>query len=400
MENPCSGYEDCSGIGGACQTGYCCQGLCTEPSPNPLLTFTAAPLSILEGESSTLTWSAENVTSCTASGGWSGTKPLSGTEIVTPLTTTTYTLMCENTTSGKSITKSVTVTVRKPTETGHALKGTKTIDGDDTDWSDDFYMYAMEEPEPNFPVPNPTPDDVSANFKVGWDDTYLYVLVNVTDDEYDITGGTEIYHNDGIEIMIDGLDDKNYPYNSDDHQIFIRADGLTQATGHTPGDGNVIASGKQTPNGYLIEAAIRWDFINGNPPSEGVYYGFDIDVNDRDNENRESMIFWKYVIKHWTNATGYYDIILDPPVCSSLGGSCMENPCSGYEDCSGIGGACQTGYCCQGSCITSSYHRADLNKNGKIETFELLEYVMKWLKGEERGSIMDVIEVIYLWKSE
>lgn len=79
------------------------------PTPKPTLTFTANPAEIDEGESSTLSWSTTNATSCTASGGWSGGKNTSGSQSVSPDEDTTYTLNCSG--AGGSVSKSVTVSV-------------------------------------------------------------------------------------------------------------------------------------------------------------------------------------------------------------------------------------------------------------------------------------------------
>jgi hypothetical protein len=58
------------------------------------VTLTANPGAITIGGSSTLSWTSTNATSCTASGGWSGPEPASGTTSVAPATTTSYTLTC------------------------------------------------------------------------------------------------------------------------------------------------------------------------------------------------------------------------------------------------------------------------------------------------------------------
>ncbi len=89
--------------------------LCAEiPSPaKPTLTFTADPTSITQGGSSMLTWGSTNATSCTASGGWSGSKALSGSQSVSPNATTTYTLTCTG--AGGSVTESASVNVTTPT---------------------------------------------------------------------------------------------------------------------------------------------------------------------------------------------------------------------------------------------------------------------------------------------
>jgi hypothetical protein len=65
------------------------------PGP-PDLTLAASTITM--GSSTTLTWSAYNVTSCTASGSWSGTQKTSGSLTLTPaaIGTDTYTLSCTN----------------------------------------------------------------------------------------------------------------------------------------------------------------------------------------------------------------------------------------------------------------------------------------------------------------
>ena len=70
--------------------------------------LSASPMSISAGQSSTLNWSSANVSSCVASKGWTGAQANSGTLIVTPASTTTYTLTCTDTT-GNAIAKSVTI---------------------------------------------------------------------------------------------------------------------------------------------------------------------------------------------------------------------------------------------------------------------------------------------------
>ncbi len=79
------------------------------PTPTPTLTFTASPTSISSGQSSTLSWSTTNATSCTASNGWTGTKATSGGQSVTPSSAATYSLTCTG--AGGSVTNSVSVSV-------------------------------------------------------------------------------------------------------------------------------------------------------------------------------------------------------------------------------------------------------------------------------------------------
>ena len=85
----------------------------TPPRPEPVVSLTAEPSSVGVNDSSTLTWLVRDAASCEASGAWSGSKPLSGSESVGPLTATSaFTLACNG--AGGSAGQSVTVSVNAP----------------------------------------------------------------------------------------------------------------------------------------------------------------------------------------------------------------------------------------------------------------------------------------------
>jgi hypothetical protein len=82
------------------------------PPPVPTLAFSASPKTVSTGSSSTLTWTSTNATSCTASGAWSGTKPISGSASTGALhNNSTYSLNCTG--AGGSAGQSVGVTIQK-----------------------------------------------------------------------------------------------------------------------------------------------------------------------------------------------------------------------------------------------------------------------------------------------
>ena len=74
--------------------------------------MTLAASSVTVGNSTTLTWSAYNVTGCTASGSWSGSQKPSGSLNITPTAAGTddYTLTCTN--AHGSAQKTATLTVQ------------------------------------------------------------------------------------------------------------------------------------------------------------------------------------------------------------------------------------------------------------------------------------------------
>lgn len=63
--------------------------------PPPVVTLSAAPVAVAYGSRSQLTWSSTNATSCQASGGWSGSRGISGNELTPPIEQgTVFTLTC------------------------------------------------------------------------------------------------------------------------------------------------------------------------------------------------------------------------------------------------------------------------------------------------------------------
>ena len=79
--------------------------------PAPKVTISVSPSPITVGQNATLTWSATDATSCTASGAWSGTEPTSGTQSVTPAAAGSldYMLACTGTGGTGSNTAMLTV---------------------------------------------------------------------------------------------------------------------------------------------------------------------------------------------------------------------------------------------------------------------------------------------------
>ena len=105
----------------------------------PTLSFSADPSSVGDQGTTTLTWSAGNADSCTASGSWSGSRSATGSETVGPLgSTSTFELMCSN--NFGNVTRTVTVTVQAgaPAPTMSFSADPSVVDaGDSTtlDWS-------------------------------------------------------------------------------------------------------------------------------------------------------------------------------------------------------------------------------------------------------------------------
>jgi hypothetical protein len=94
-----------------------CEDVEPEPEPEPVdpptVDLEAGPLTIEEGATSTLSWTSTDADECVASGSleFNGDVATSGLEIVSPATTTVYSIECENDSGTSS--DSVTVTVEE-----------------------------------------------------------------------------------------------------------------------------------------------------------------------------------------------------------------------------------------------------------------------------------------------
>lgn len=86
------------------------------PTPVPTVTFSANPNTINSGESSVLSWSSTNATSCSGTGGWTQNLANSGSMAVSPTETTVYNLTCTGA-GGTSTMVSATVNVQSPSGT-------------------------------------------------------------------------------------------------------------------------------------------------------------------------------------------------------------------------------------------------------------------------------------------
>jgi len=109
----------------------------TPVTPAPLVSIAADPLNVLLTNTSTITWSSTNATSCSASGSWSGSKAISGSEVVTISTTgnNTYALSCTG--AGGSGSASVSVEGYRNTDgvvVDGYISGAEVFIDEDDDW--------------------------------------------------------------------------------------------------------------------------------------------------------------------------------------------------------------------------------------------------------------------------
>ncbi len=143
----------------------------------------------------------------------------------------------------------------------------------------------------------------SAKFGTMWDDLYLYVGVDITDDTVVSNG---LWAGDDVEIYLDGLNNKSTTYLVDDMQIGfpytpegteqpVGFGGSTSTVGRDASD--ILRSCKKTATGWSEEIAIPWSMLNFEPGTEmkDKTIGFDVLVSDGDKVQAglyESGLLW------------------------------------------------------------------------------------------------------------
>lgn len=135
------------------------------------------------------------------------------------------------------------------------------------------------------------PEDLSATYKVTYDATHLYLLVDVTDDVL-VNDAENNWENDGLEVFIDIGNDKNGGYGANDYAYqLVYDDPTVYETQHDATAGVLFAQGSKA-GGYIMEISIPWATI-GAVPGTGELLGFDVHINDNDgNGGRDAKKAW------------------------------------------------------------------------------------------------------------
>ncbi len=139
--------------------------------------------------------------------------------------------------------------------------------------------------------------DIQADWQVGWDASYLYVAVQVTDDRhYQPYTGRFSFRGDSIELQLDlnRRGDFGQYLSYDDFQIILspgdfgsrapeayrfRGNDIGQmvdATGH-----QISVAAVQTGDGYNLEARIPWSDL-GTTAQANMIIGAALNANDND----------------------------------------------------------------------------------------------------------------------
>jgi hypothetical protein len=145
------------------------------------------------------------------------------------------------------------------------------------------------------------PEDLGAEVRFAWDREYLYFVTKVTDDDVVVKRtGKHIWRDDLFEIFIDPAGDGLFWNDPEDYQLGFRPgrDDRELAAwswfqgGEDPLEKKqVLAKSYTDERGYILEGAIRWDFL-GVTPEPGKEIRLSPAVHEIDQKGREEKLVW------------------------------------------------------------------------------------------------------------
>ena len=158
--------------------------------------------------------------------------------------------------------------------------------------------------------------DNLAQFDTKWDNTNLYISINVSDKSVNGTGGVSLFDQDGIELYIDANNGKTATYETNDFQFGFgySTAAAWESTNRTTG---VVFAFSQTTGGYSFEVKIPWTTL-GITPAANLKFGLDVAVNDNDNgTSRGSQLMWNGNGDNWTNTSAWGEAKLSNSLITS-----------------------------------------------------------------------------------
>lgn len=182
------------------------------------------------------------------------------------------------------------------------------LDGDDADWANIPRVSVDTGPQV------PENSDTSFEFAAAADDTYLYLLADVTDSAI-VSGNydpvSEWYREDSVELYINATGDLSLVgYDTGVAQIGILAANIGNTGepilgGSNSADSQIQVVAVETVGGYRIEAAVPlvtdvWDIT---PEHHGVI-GFQVHLNGSSADDRDTKLIWSLADtedQSWTN---------------------------------------------------------------------------------------------------
>jgi hypothetical protein len=145
-------------------------------------------------------------------------------------------------------------------------------------------------------------DDASGMASVGWDDEFLYVAVEMRDNELlNVQPRAKLFRQDSIELLFSTEPrDAGSGYGPNDFQLFLvptSGEGrplITEVTDRESGKvediGGALCFAGKVKNGWILQTAIPWKQFKGFAPKLGSTASFELRVNDADTSHERFKI--------------------------------------------------------------------------------------------------------------
>ncbi len=210
-----------------------------------------------------------------------------------------------------------------PQLVAYTLRQPVLVDGDLNDWPAALPWYDIT--QVTYGHANYTgPQDLSGRLRVAWDQDYLYLAWDVTDDVFVQTQrGAYLYEGDSVEILVDtnlAYDFYTRFLDFDDYQIGF-------SPGNPPGQGaeawlwypqslagpvlGARVAAQATDQGYAIEVALPWHRLNLVPfPGLDVGFAASISDNDLPGSALQQSLVSTSPFRHLTDPTTWGELLL------------------------------------------------------------------------------------------
>ena len=131
--------------------------------------------------------------------------------------------------------------------------------------------------------------DVECDAKLLWDETYLYVLMDVKDSVLN-EASEDDYQQDSVEVFIDENHAKAGSYEGDDKQYRVSYTNKQSFNGEKCIEDNIDSAAVETDGGYIVELRMKWTDIT---PASGTEIGLELQVNDAGSDGvRKGTLSW------------------------------------------------------------------------------------------------------------
>jgi hypothetical protein len=166
-----------------------------------------------------------------------------------------------------------------------------------------------------------------AVWRLGWDETHLYVAAVITDDVHVQTQqGNQVFRGDSLELQIETNPARNArSLGPSNFQIALspgnfagippsafRFQGTAEGSMRDAAGGhNINVAARQTGDGYILEAAIPWSDLNLTP-TPGMSLGLALNLNDNDTPGsaRQEMMLSNVSTRQFADPTSWGTLTL------------------------------------------------------------------------------------------